>query len=1126
MDNEDLELQISAEADSADESLARIENLLGRIADRLTDVFGKLEGFGAAFDNASSPAKKAADGIGKGADKAASSLAGVERQLTAIQDKLRETDVMSKSGSLLSAVDAGSVPDGALHQLDQYRGTLAELSVVADAAKRSLDKVGAESPELHAYIEQIDSMSSRLAAIRPQLVSIEAAAEKAAQTFERSKPDIGWGSSATAGPAPLDRNVSGYSDVGTLIDADTAKANERYAKAIESAYQKATNAIARMYNTLEAKVNAGGSLTASEEAKYQAAQAHLDALAKEYAAIRKAGAELKDVDFAPIDTGHDFENLRALSDANRQARETSTSIDAMTKKLNTFLTRMETKAGSGGIVSKADEITLDRMTRQAAALGINMSQLQPRIDAVLKASGRNQLDKDLAKAEKRVHQLQAQLERLRQSKETALANGRSVSGINTRIAQTTTYLTQADQALSALRTERLAADADGAAAGFARMSSVVNTVAGHITAAVQKMKQLASRIDIVGKAARRLHGSMAGLWRLLKYRLLRTFIADAINDMKTALQYVATVDSSFNRVLNGIRTGFANLKAAVASAFLPLISGYGPAAISIMDKLAAAINRAGMALAALLGQKSYRILSASVSDTAAGFKDAAGSAKELQNTLAGFDTFNLLDDTKGSGGGSSGGDVTYTDQTIKLDLEEGSTLSKLAKIGEQVRKIAGSISGILSTAWKNFKKALGSDGKSTLLDDILTGVSAVADFLGANSGPISDVLTNIMLIAKDLWDVVKLLLEDIGTLLFGWTSDDTAGEKIQKVADGLGKVHEWLEKNKELVKTIIEIVGGVVIIAPILAGLVQVIGFLGQIKTLLGPIGTAIASAVSALGPMGILVAALVGILAGLIALVVDNWDWMSNVWKAWWRDTTASIKEWWAGVKSSVSEWWENSKSKASATWEDIKKTASGQWEAIKTKATEIWDSIKSYASGKWDDISQKASEIWTNVGSWASGVWDDVKNAFKDMWEGLWNWVQNSSLAKFFNGIGDGIRNAVSGIGNFFSGGTAKKTKATAHAYGGTINRGQFFLANERGPELVGTIGGRSAVANQSQVYTAMYDGIYQAMIRAMGYGSGGGETTENINLYLDSEKVYTSVVKRNKAKTKQTGKNPLLV
>ena len=70
---------------------------------------------------------------------------------------------------------------------------------------------------------------------------------------------------------------------------------------------------------------------------------------------------------------------------------------------------------------------------------------------------------------------------------------------------------------------------------------------------------------------------------------------------------------------------------------------------------------------------------------------------------------------------------------------------------------------------------------------------------------------------------------------------------------------------------------------------------------------------------------------------------------------------------------------------------------------------------------------------------------------------------------------------------------------ADGGFPSMGQMFIAREAGPELVGTIGSRSAVVNNDQIVESVSAGVYRAVKAAMGQNGGGV-----IQLILDGTKV----------------------
>ena len=71
---------------------------------------------------------------------------------------------------------------------------------------------------------------------------------------------------------------------------------------------------------------------------------------------------------------------------------------------------------------------------------------------------------------------------------------------------------------------------------------------------------------------------------------------------------------------------------------------------------------------------------------------------------------------------------------------------------------------------------------------------------------------------------------------------------------------------------------------------------------------------------------------------------------------------------------------------------------------------------------------------------------------------------------------------------------------AEGGFPSEGQLFIANEAGPEMVGTIGGRTAVAPSNDIVEAVRQGVYEAVVA--GNNNGGGDV--QVRVYLDSREI----------------------
>ena len=84
---------------------------------------------------------------------------------------------------------------------------------------------------------------------------------------------------------------------------------------------------------------------------------------------------------------------------------------------------------------------------------------------------------------------------------------------------------------------------------------------------------------------------------------------------------------------------------------------------------------------------------------------------------------------------------------------------------------------------------------------------------------------------------------------------------------------------------------------------------------------------------------------------------------------------------------------------------------------------------------------------------------------------------------------------------------------AEGGFVDAGQMFIAREAGPELVGSINGRTAVANNDQIVAAVSQGVYSAVVSAMSAYVGSNSGEQSINVYLDGKQITASVEKHQK-------------
>ena len=92
---------------------------------------------------------------------------------------------------------------------------------------------------------------------------------------------------------------------------------------------------------------------------------------------------------------------------------------------------------------------------------------------------------------------------------------------------------------------------------------------------------------------------------------------------------------------------------------------------------------------------------------------------------------------------------------------------------------------------------------------------------------------------------------------------------------------------------------------------------------------------------------------------------------------------------------------------------------------------------------------------------------------------------------------------------------------AMGGFVDEGQLFIAREAGPELVGSMGGHTAVANNQQITDGIARAVYGAFTSALSATNRG--SSGDIIVNIDGKQVFKAVQKQATNYVAQTGQTP---
>lgn len=232
-------------------------------------------------------------------------------------------------------------------------------------------------------------------------------------------------------------------------------------------------------------------------------------------------------------------------------------------------------------------------------------------------------------------------------------------------------------------------------------------------------------------------------------------------------------------------------------------------------------------------------------------------------------------------------------------------------------------------------------------------------------------------------------------------------------------------------------------------------------------------------------------------------------------------------GMDKNNSEKWEKMKKDSTKASKDTSTDVSKQWETLKTNTSKIWNDISTSLSEKWQGVKDAASNIWVDIKTTITDKWNDAKNWFethigsREWWKEKFNSivkgaqdVLNDLSSKFNNWSAyiktphiswesNGIK-ATGTLKNILKAlslpTTLPKLSVSWYAEGGFPKDGEFFFANEQGPEMIGRIGNKSAVANNDQITESITNALLTAL-NNYDFGGSKGPTT----IYIGNKKVY---------------------
>ena len=589
--------------------------------------------------------------------------------------------------------------------------------------------------------------------------------------------------------------------------------------------------------------------------------------------------------------------------------------------------------------------------------------------------------------------------------------------------------------------------------------------------------------------------------------------------------------------------------------FIPILSKVMP----IVNGVTIAIKRLLVGLASLMGvkidfesfgQSGYKDTSDGLGDISDGYQDVTDSAKKATLSLMGFDEINKLqDDTSSSKKSSSGGggsSIDLTDDIAKAaaDYEaawnkafanmENSAVAWADKIEKAIKK--GDWYGIGTYAGKQINKGINAFPWKKTGEVITEAICNVLDFA---DGFVSSV---------------------------DW---EQLGRNIIKFIEGidLGKITvKILDLAIDLGVSAIKLIWGAYQeiydkwgIAGILASLV----IPGGILTL------KFITEFSASIDDSKYVKKAKDAIENIKIAAQEKWneitDWWNNTaivnwwnndvapWftKARWQslgdnakdslqDSWTSFNNWWSST--GIYNWWNNdvapwfTKDKWNNLGDNFKSSLQNKWSNFSSwwSTTGIYDWWNNhvapyFTADRWRDMADGIrvgiQDKWNNVVNWwdskpslhaISVAIEDFADKVRNMWYNFKDWWDNLGL-NFPH-----IKMPHFDIDGEFSLMPPQVPKISVdwYANGGFPNKGQLFVANEVEPEMVGTMDGRTAVANQQEITTGIANAVYPAVYNAVRAAMAESSNNVNVTLQGDADKLFTMVQDKANSYTNMTG------
>ena len=590
---------------------------------------------------------------------------------------------------------------------------------------------------------------------------------------------------------------------------------------------------------------------------------------------------------------------------------------------------------------------------------------------------------------------------------------------------------------------------------IAKMNQAAAKASSATKSAASGVKELSREAS---KSKTPLDNFISSLKRIAFYRIIRSIIKSITQAFQEGLQNayafsqgITSEGHRFATAMDSMSSAGLKMKNQLGSAFISLLAAIAPIVNAIISLVTALANALSQLFAVFTGG-SYLKANDVSKQFADNMKKGAGAAKEWKNQLLGFDEINRLNEPSngGGGGGSSALDPMsmFTDTPID---------GIFAKMKQKLDELKASLDfSKLKASWDRLKESVQALGEA-----ILSGLGWVWD--------------NILV------PLAHWTIEEAAPVLVNLLA--SAFELLTAVLERLAPIFDWLWQN--ILRPVFSFIGDVAVgalqalndllkdLADLISGKISFKEFITGLSTS----ETVVGGLCLALGSLG-----LIGLLEHLKDVV------LVGVFMAIGNVSTALATLAANPVALAII---------AIAGLITVIILAINNFDKVR-------DAVINFQKTLHEKLNDGKLDFWDFAAVIAQVIMAPV-----DAIISIINWVITliqyvKAAISWLNGLGSITGNG--GGGTFLAG-----FKAGSYATGGFPTEGQLFIANENGAEMVGTIGGQTAVANNDQIVEGIRQGVYEAVSAAM---LNQNSDDRPIKVYLDSREIKTGIQRLNRA------------